>query len=79
MDDHSNVETTYTQSSSRRQDPITSKYILEEISKNTRELENFFNLNLKLRNYLNEIVQSYLSFNEDSKTKYNHNLFRNEK
>jgi hypothetical protein len=67
MDDHSSVETSHTQNPTRpRQELINSKLILEEISKNTRELENFLNINLKLRNFLNEMVQSYLSSNEES-------------
>jgi len=68
MDDHSSVDTSHTHNPTRpRQELINSKLILEEISKNTRELENFFNINLKLRNYLNEMVQSYLTSNEESK------------
>ena len=50
-----------------RQEIVGQKQILDEISKNTKELENFLNLNQRLRNNINEVVQSYLGNNEESK------------
>jgi hypothetical protein len=50
-----------------RPDISMIKSLLEEIHKNTKELETFLNLNMKIRSSLYELVQSFLSCNDESK------------
>jgi hypothetical protein len=48
-----------------RQDLAQQKSILDEISRNTKELETFLNSNQKMRSCLLELVQSYLVSNDE--------------
>jgi hypothetical protein len=52
---------------SYRAETHNHKIILEEITKNTKELEAFLNLNLKFRNNLNEMVAACNTNNDESK------------
>jgi hypothetical protein len=50
-----------------RQELLTQKAFVEEIFRNTKELETFFNLNQKLKVTMNEVVHTFLHNNEESK------------
>jgi hypothetical protein len=66
-DDKSSLETNYTTHAPNRSDLVAQQAILDQVSKNTRDLESFLNVNLKLRGALTDMAQSYLNNNEESK------------
>jgi hypothetical protein len=43
------------------------KTILEEITRNNKELDNFLSLNSRFKSFLTEFMQNYLTSNEQSK------------
>lgn len=40
--------------------------ILEEIQKNSKEMENFLNININIRNKIYELIQLFLTRNDES-------------
>lgn len=64
------AETSITVHQPNRSDLQAQQAILDQISKNTRDLESFLNINIKLRGALTELAQSYINNNEESKICY---------
>lgn len=50
-----------------RNDILMQNSLLDQVLKNTRDLEGFINYNAKFRNALIEMIQSYLARNDESK------------
>jgi hypothetical protein len=73
-DDRASVDTTYTAHQPNKIDMQAQQTILEQISKNTRDLESFLNINIKLRGALTEMAQSYINNNEESKFFFNNSF-----
>src|SRR4051794_3147886 len=58
-----NVQNLHTNLS--KQEQLAHKILMEEINKNTKELESFLNMNTRLRGNLTELIQAYLNNNDE--------------
>jgi hypothetical protein len=69
MESDSLPDTNISVNAASKQELANQKAFIEEIYRNTKELENFLNLNQKLRGSINEMVNSFLNNNEERKNK----------